>query len=242
MALYFCNFAYGEKYLEVQKKQCELLSPFCRDIFEYGDDFLKSVNFYEDNKSLFEDDAANGTVPTGNGWCSWKPLIIKHTLQQLTEQDFLIYMDVSDYIYNNYFYQWLQFCLPRLDYRLFNINYYRHGDWCRRDTMIMMGCDEEKYWNARQLEAGLVGLSKTQENLDFLDEWYSWCQNKQAITKVPNIYGENLEGFKDHRCDQAILTNLFYKRNWPGEFMENIRAYIAYNYFEQGWDLKKHQY
>jgi hypothetical protein len=84
--------------------------------------------------------------------------------------------------------------------------------YCKRDCFIRMGLDEPKYHNAWHavarfylFEKGSVGTE------EFLREWLHYCVDRQATTFDPSELGEELEGFKEHRTEQAILTNLVHK-------------------------------
>lgn len=236
MALYLVNFARGDWYKRVQEKQNQTLRRYFSDIFEYDDNFLKQSGYYERNKETID------TSITGWGYCGWKGEIILHAMSKVNDDDLILYSDVADGIYNNAFYDWLITRTKQMGGRFFNLNYYTHGHWTKRDCFVAMNCDDEEFWNHRQLEAGTIGLLKQRDNLAFLKEWSRWCQQGHIIDKKPNILGkENLSGFVDHRCDQSILTNLVINRGWETEYMENIRAYIKYNEFDKELGgLEKH--
>lgn len=235
MALYLVNFAKGDHYKRVQQKQRRLLSPHFKDIFEYDDSFLIGSGYYARNKETID------TSTTGWGYCGWKGEILLDAMSKVQNEDLIFYSDVADEIYNPKFYQWMIDRTHQLGGRFFNLNYYTHGQWTKRDCFVLMNCDEEEFWNHRQLEAGTIGLLKRPENIAFLKEWSRWCQLSHIIDKTPNIFGSDLDGFVDHRCDQSILTNLVISRGWETEYMENIRAYIKYNEFDKELGgLEKH--
>ena len=111
-----------------------------------------------------------------------------------------------------------------------------------------MGCDDPFYYNQRQLECGTIALVKNEKNIALLEEWLQWCLTPDAILKDKNPKEENDPGFIDHRTDQSILTNLFYKYGLKGIGMEYVspapHGYIVYNYFERGMTglENKHKY
>ena len=89
-----------------------------------------------------------------------------------------------------------------------------HRDWTKRDCFVLMDCDTSKYHNANQLEAGLIGVKNSPLTFQVITEWLQNCQDENIVTDLPNISGEsNFDGFRDHRHDQSILTNLFLKYN-----------------------------
>lgn len=236
MALYLINFAKGDLYKKVQHRQNELLRGFFKDIFEYDENFLIKEGYYERNKEVIDNSE------TGWGYCGWKGTIMLDAMSKIQDDDLLFYSDVADEIYNPAFFDWLILRTNQMGGKFFNLNYYIHGQWTKRDCFRVMGCDTEEYWNHRQLEAGTIGLLKQPDTIDLLEYWSMWCQFPRAIDKVNQYSQDNLPGFVDHRTDQSILTNLVIKRGWETERMENVRAYIKYNEFEKGMNLTKHQY
>lgn len=235
--MYLVNFATFGEYKKIQEFQSERLAKFFQDIFPFNDNWVRETRFYHDNKNLFE------TAETGFGYCSWKPLIMLEAFRRIDYGDKLLYSDTADEIYNRDFYGWADSRCSQLGGRLFNLNYYKHGEWTKRDCFLGMDCDTERYWNHRQLEAGTIVLEKNLSNAKLLYEWLYWNGIPHIINKEPNVLGkENLPGFIDHRTDQSILTNLVIRNGYETEYMENFRAYIKYNEFEKGMNLTKHTY
>jgi Flp pilus assembly protein TadD len=82
------------------------------------------------------------------------------------------------------------------------------GAWTKRDCFHYMGCDAQHYWNAPQIQA-TFSLWCGKEAMEFVAEWLRWCQDRRCLTDDSNECGlANLPGFRDHRHDQSILTNL----------------------------------
>ena len=91
--------------------------------------------------------------------------------------------------------------------------YYPNKDWTRRDTFVNMGCDEEKYWEAPQLQFNISGFKKTPRTVDFIDELF-----EDSLTyKI--MFGENkyanFPTFREHRHDQSIFSILCKKYEFP---------------------------
>ena len=91
-----------------------------------------------------------------------------------------------------------------------------------------MDCDKTNYWNADQVEAGIIAFKKTDENILFLQEWLEYAKNKYILTDHPNTSGKaNFDSFIDHRHDQSILTNLCIK--YDVKLVNGIRKYAGVN-------------
>lgn len=147
--------------------------------------------------------------PRGYGYWLWKPYIILSIMNHLKDGDKLFYMDSSNIIL-----QHLGNLLSSSeDIILFenkDSNPYDqvwiNRDWTKRDCFILMDCDESKYWDGKQANASYQLYTKTERTLTFLNEMYNYAKNKNILTDIPNIYGDNLSGFRDHRHDQSILS------------------------------------
>lgn len=241
MDRYLCMFAQGSEYEQVMVQQNLLMEKEFKTIFNYTGKWLEDAGFYNLPNARYILESSN----TGYGFCSWKPYVILKTMDHIQDGDILFYLDTADYVYNPNFYSWVEhLAVDELDGRFFNINYYRHGDWTTKKCQQVMDCDNDFYYNQRQMEAGSIALIKNEENIKFLEEWLYWCMVPDAILKDRNPKEENDPGFVDHRTDQAILTNLFYRNGYKGVGMEYVRAYIMYNHFEKGMTgiENKHKY
>jgi hypothetical protein len=84
----------------------------------------------------------------------------------------------------------------------------RQSTWTKRDCFHYMGCDSPEFWNAPHIQA-TFSLWSGEAAIEFVAEWLRWCRDARCLTDQPNECGKpNLPGFRDHRHDQSILTNL----------------------------------
>ncbi len=170
---------------------------------------LEETIFYQENKAILD-------LPRGAGYWLWKPFLILQKLMTLREGDVLLYMDSADWIEEGH--ELRQAALELMADKSIYLTEgaFKNSDWTKRDTFVMMGCDKPEYHNAIQMEAGIILVKRDRETIDFLNEWLGWCKNAAVITDQDNVCGQpNLDGFKDHRHDQSILTNLKVKNNIP---------------------------
>jgi len=178
------------------------------------------IDFLKKHQELFN-------LIRGYGYFIWKPYIIKQTLMELDEEEILVYIDSTDYPSSNFF-EFVSNHFQNNDYLFLNRNF-NHGEWTKRDCFYYMDCDNENFYNQVQLEAGVICMKKTNENLILLDEWYNWMNNYQLLTDSPNISGlPNLPNFKEHRHDQSILTNLVIIKKLKSVFLDS--NFIKYNF------------
>jgi hypothetical protein len=167
----------------------------------------------------------------GDGYCLWKPYIILDTLKQINDNDIIIYSDCADNLkegLKNFVLNYMKLN----DYLLVN-NTHLNKNWTKRDCFYYMECDNEKYWNTTQLEAGFCVFKKTQKNIDFVNEWLNFCSNEDILVMKENTCGlKNLNGFIDHRYDQSVLTNLSVKYNMITLPIFTMVKFIDYNFFD----------
>ena len=167
------------------------------------------------------------SLKKGYGYCIWKPFIILEELKLIKEDEILLYIDSTDLPEKIFFDEVLKNFNER-EYFFLNRGY-NHGQWTKRDTFVLMDCDNEKYFNHVQLEAGVIGLKKNDFNLGLIKEWFNYAKNKNILTECPNISNlPNVNNFSEHRYDQSILTNLFIKNNLISHYFGP--QIIKYNY------------
>jgi hypothetical protein len=164
---------------------------------------LKSKKeFYCSNKTILESER-------GAGYWLWKPLIICDALNNMTEDDILVYIDAGTHFIHDI--KSLIQIVQEKELLLFNNNH-KNKVWTKRDCFVLMNCDEKKYHEGMQAVAGYILCKKTKFVIEFMNEWLHYAEDERIISDNKNVCGlENLEGFIEHRHDQSILTNLVIK-------------------------------
>lgn len=198
------TFAKGN-FVESQKNLLSHLSQIgVNNLIVKSDSDLPS-EFMDEFSNLF-------SQKRGYGYWIWKPFIILNELEKLNEDEILIYIDSTD-LPEKIFFDIVLDHFNKKDLLLINRGY-NHGEWTKRDCFILMDCDNNKYYESVQLEAGIIGLKKTEFNTNLIKEWFEFMKNEKILTDIPNTCGQpNLPNFVDHRHDQSILTNLSIKYN-----------------------------
>ena len=171
-------------------------------IYSYQREWLETTPFYRAHQELLD-------LPRGNGYWVWKPLIILDALDRATPGDIVVYMDSGDAFTHS---DGLRTAFED-SVRRFGIGLRVQGElnhhMTKRDCFVLMGCDEKRYWNAKQVEAGLVAVRRAHQSVDFIQEWLAWCCDPRVVTDADNVCGlPNFPEFIDHRHDQSILTNI----------------------------------
>jgi hypothetical protein len=219
MKIHFITYS-DIKYRKQQIKLDEIASKFFI-LNSYNRDWLIKTNFYLENKKILD-------LERGGGYWLWKPFIILDTLNKMEYNDVLFYLDCGD-IFTDGLYDFLNLYFEKSDVdSLLTYGGQNKQRWyTKRDTFSLMNCDDEKYHEHTQLEAGMVCLRKTDKIIDIVKEWLFYCKNENILTDIENTQGPNLSGFIDHRHDQSILTNLSIKYNL--NINNLLRQYITCN-------------
>jgi hypothetical protein len=159
----------------------------------------------------------------GYGFWRWKPMLIECALK---ESDKVLYMD-TDYALLQ---PWRMEALLDMSDRGVVLFQYQFAQkiWCKRDAFVFMNCDEERYWNADHLEAGISLWRNSAFAMSIVKEWSMYCGQRAIISDDPNVsHCENIPPWRDHRHDQAVLTNLKTKydiNTMPIKFLQGTVA------------------
>lgn len=159
---------------------------------------ITDSDFYKNNQKLLD-------WKRGSGYWAWKPHLILETLINMPEDDILIYLDSGDWISSNF----RQFLIRKMRTHnmLLTEGSYPCSAYTKRDVFATIGCDEEKYWDALQVEAGIIVCKKNDVTIHIIKEWLRWCLTPGLVTDEQS-QTKNLPDFIDHRHDQSILSIL----------------------------------
>lgn len=186
----------------------------------YNRNDLIKESFYEENKIILDQKIYAG-------WCLWKPFFILKKLNEIEYGDILFYMDVGDYMVQD-MKEFIVNSIERNNGFFLVQNNHSNSRWTTKDCFVYMNCDEPKYYNALQLEAGTVGFKKTDETLNFVKEWLMFCTNEHILT-TNNINENHKEYCGSNRADQSVLTNLKIKYDIKTVSIFEIISYIKHN-------------
>lgn len=151
----------------------------------------------------------------GVGYWVWKPYLILEAMKQCKDGDVVIYHDAGRPVYN---WKLTKSIKPLVDYvikshRGLGVIWgpFNHGEYCKRDCLIKMGCDTPQYRHHRQVSATWSIWEKNTFTLEILNEWYRWNIHSSRIVTDDKSKEAEYDNFDSHRHDQAILTNILLK-------------------------------
>lgn len=166
----------------------------------------------------------------GAGYWLWKPYLILKTLLTMNDEDWLFYSD-SGLIFLRNVWEYIEKMEEQLkisdkvsSFAYCNTNNF----WTKRDTFVLMNCDEEKYTNGLHRTASFFLCKKNNYSINFVKEWLQYAKDPRILTDLPNTQGlPNYPEFKDHRHDQSIMSLLSIKNE--AFLLDDITQYNTKN-------------
>jgi hypothetical protein len=221
MKINFATFS-DEKFKDRQKELTKQAEGLFDVVHEYGIEWLTETEFYKKNQHILDQ-------KRGAGFCLWKPFLVFETLKTMEDGDVLFYLDSAD-TFKNEIKDFLKAYFSNENNEIIlTAGAFPNKDWTKRDCFILMECDEPRFHNAIQLEAGVLAIKKTDGMVNFVEEWLGYCKNENIITTIENVHGENFPSYKDHRYDQSVLTNLALRHGINGTKV--LRQFIKCNVY-----------
>ena len=216
------TFIYGSKvFRKYQDFISDLVMESGVNSIRYSVEDLKKTEVYKQNPDYFFAD-------NKYGWCAWKPLFLLEAMKGLNEGDKIVLCDVEDILHPSLF----DYVDGQMEddpcYLVIGNN--TQKDFTKRDCFVYMDCDEEDYWDSKQLEAGITFWRVCDEAKEILEEWLKYCLDERVNGEDSSFSGkDNFPGFKGYSGkDQSIITNLAV-RDGLGVDIGDIRNYIECN-------------
>jgi hypothetical protein len=176
----------------------------------FDEEFLRRSGFYNEHSNVM------GKLP--NSGCVWKPYIIKLVMEQSAENEIVVYTDCGDVLLDG-----IQSVIKD---HMSNKNFFfvetphNHRVYTKKYLFKAMDCMSDKYLNANQLDAGLVGFRVLPETIEFVNSWEQLCYNPDFI--LDYTIGDEWDDLIRHSRDQSILTNLQLLYNIPTMHVLNL--------------------
>lgn len=217
---YYLSFA-TDKYKEAQKNHIEYAEKMYFDyIFSESPESISE--FWEKYKRIL--DPRISGFREGGG-CVWKPYIILETLLKMkNNRDWVLYVDSGDKITPE-FKKFVEEKVESDGYMIIQ-GMHSHRKYTNKECFETMKCDYPEYWNAKQLEAGILAF-RGDFDLYFIKEWLGWCLIPEASVSIRED-GQCTR----HSGDQSILTNLVIKHKIPTTSILDVVPYVSYNFYD----------
>ena len=151
----------------------------------------------------------------GAGLWLWKPYFVHRVLRDLDEGDWLFYSD-SGALFIDSVHPLVDFASERdLDVLAFELLFLER-QYTKRDTFLLLGCDEPRFADTRQRLASFSLWRASSSALSLAQKWLAVAQDERALTDLDNCLGKpNYPGWIEHRYDQSIFSLLTKKAGMP---------------------------
>ncbi|MDB9826714.1 hypothetical protein OAC14_00065 [Candidatus Pelagibacter sp.] len=184
---------------------------------------IYSVDDLRDKEKKFLNQLLKKGKIRGYGYWFWKPLIIKHFLLSLKEDEILNYVDVGSHInldgYNrlNYYINLvkkskkgiLAFQFNKLKKKFFIFPKRYEYMYTKSDLLdYFKVLNNKKITHTPQYESGCIFLKKNKYTLRLLDEWAKVYKDNFSLADDSKSRIKNLKGFIENRHDQSIFSIL----------------------------------
>ena len=188
----------------------------------WSDTDLQKTAFYRDNKQLLDQ-------PKGAGYWLWKPWAILQSLEALDDGDVVIYHDVGrpdrphgtghrpHYQITRSLKPVVALCVEKGGIMPgMYLSKYQNRQWVKRDCFVLMDCDSPDYWDGVHVSSSFSAWQNNEETRKFVAEWLELCRDPRLIDDTTgHTDAEALDGFQQHRHDQAILSLLVARDRVP---------------------------
>jgi hypothetical protein len=177
------------------------------EIIIYTDTNLKQdIDFWKIHGSFIDNNIR------GYGYWLWKPYLIMKTMEQMNDNDILIYLDAGSEIVNNEkTHEQIMSFVNKCNENdiLYTLTGHDEKTYTKMDLIEYMKMNNDQIKNSIENQAGLIIIKKNTKMTDFIKEWYSTCIHNNyhllddSVSIIPND-----SSFIDHRHDQSIFSLL----------------------------------
>jgi hypothetical protein len=193
----------SEDYKFAKQSLVESAAPYFDHCFSFSKEDIEE-EFYQANSKILDQ-------KRGAGYWLWKPYFIYDVLNCVKDGDIVFYVDAGNIFINNP--EQLYSHFDEKGIILFdNRDGMQNGECaenfisCKKDSFVLMNCDEDKYVYGKHLNASYQIYKKNEFSLSFVEQYLELCKNEFILTDTPNEHGDNYPGYYDHRHDQSILS------------------------------------
>jgi hypothetical protein len=225
MKIKFITFGSHDNYIDAANRlvnQAKRMNIFT-EIILYTPEYLeKDIEFCNNHSNFINNNSR------GYGYWLWKSYIIKKTMENMNDNDILLYLDCG-----------CELGLDRKDKLLECINTVKtdkivgsliciEREWNKMDLIVKLNMNNATYLNTPQRQAGANLFLVCQETRNLVNEWYVLSCDYHNIDDTPSKK-KNLNFFIEHRHDQSIFSLLTKKYNIFSKTTLDSAVYIAKN-------------
>jgi hypothetical protein len=148
--------------------------------------------------------------PRGYGFWLWKPFIILKTLENMKENDLLVYVDAGCTLNLNGFNR-LNDYFTIVEKSISGIltfeSFFLEKQYTKMDLFNFINLNDYNLLNSKQIIATAIIFRKCTNSVNFVKEWYEICCNYNLINDSNSIFKNDIS-FIEHRHDQSVFSLL----------------------------------
>lgn len=148
----------------------------------------------------------------GYGYWVWKPYIVNKTLKSLNPDDILVYLDIGcviNYTGRESFERYISLINKSELGCVCFYNGYIEKDWDKGDVLDFFGVrDNHDILESEQIMSGIFLLRNWEKTRRLIQAWEDIDSNNYHLIDDTPSKSPDLEGFRENRHDQSILSLL----------------------------------
>ena len=176
-------------------------------VITYGPEDIDS-GFYADNEKILKE-------KRGNGYWLWKPYLILKTLNEIPENDYLVYSDAGVIFLKS-----IKVLIDKMKENNLNVMCFsidlKEKHYSKRDAFIVLDCDLPEFTETEQRWGGFSIFKNCKESRAVVAQWLECCKDDRINTDKPNVMPyPNYENFVENRHDQTCWSLITKLNNIP---------------------------
>lgn len=205
----FMTFGSHNNYIGAAKrliKQVDDTELFDRTILYTSEDLKNDNTFWKIHKDFIENNKR------GYGYWIWKAYLLKKTMDQMKDNDILLYLDCGCEInYKEKIHLSNLFEIVKSDY-IIGTPASNEKHYNKMDILVYLNMLDEKHLITPQRQSGIILFLVCDKTRQLVNEWYEISLNYHMIDDSPSIH-KNFDCFIEHRHDQSVFSLLTKKYN-----------------------------
>lgn len=170
----------------------------------------------------------------GYGYWLWKPYLIMKTMEEMEDNDILLYADAGCIIQDCHKSELTRlFEKVESDLIIASLTCNENG-YSKMDLIKHLDMENSKLLRVNQIQASAIIIKKCKKTMNLVKEWYNISCNYHLIDDSPSIE-PNTESFKEHRHDQSIFSLLVKKYDIHKGGAEDINKGVYIARFRRGY-------
>jgi hypothetical protein len=204
MNIKFITFGSHGKYIDAANRlinQAKQLNIFTETIL-YTPEYLRNDNeFWNKHRDFINKNSR------GYGYWLWKMYIIKKTMENMEDDDILLYLDCGCELGVDKKTKLLECINIVKTDKIVGTTICVEREYNKMDLLVKLNMVDYNYLNTPQRQAGAILFSVCRETRNFVNEWYILSCDYHNIDDTPSKE-KNLDDFIEHRHDQSIFSLL----------------------------------